>query len=406
MASADQVMHRLHRALEEGALPPQGRKIGAQLMAQLHRPARVAVIGLPGAGKSRLINLLIGADLMPDYGTLSVVELGHGPAPRTQITLADGTIAHRDGLADPADIPPSAIRVSVQLCHEALRGRSFAEINLAGPSSAQASALDWMAGHTDLALWCSTGFDERERALWSAVPERLKDHSFLALTRADRLFMRGELDAQLSRLAPIVAEEFRALFAVATLQAAAARQDGAIRDARLWRSSGGMALVEGIETQLAQARSADLDHASLLLERFKAPLVQAAAPGPTPRAEVAPAGDLGVTRRGGDRTEAVIRRALGVLRGCAEELIAAGGTARPDAREHILDRCGATASDLVGLLRQQGEGAGGLDALRRDIIEGERMLAELRLEPGERALEDSLTLLLQMKKDLGERIAG
>lgn len=401
MASADQVMHRLHRALEEGALPPQGRKIGAQLMAQLHRPARIAVIGLPGAGKSRLINLLIGADLMPDYGALSVVEFGHGPAPRTQITLADGTIAHRDGLADPADIPPAAVRVSVQLCHEALRGRSYAEINLAGPSSAQASTLDWMAGRTDLALWCSTGFDERERALWSAVPERLKDNSFLALTRADRLFMRGELDGQLSRLAPIVADEFRALFAVATLQAAAARQSGAIRDARLWRSSGGMALIEGIETQLAQARSADLDHASLLLERFKAPLVQAAAKG-----VAAPAGGLRLSPPAGDRADAVIRRALGVLRGCAEELIAAGGTARPDAREHILDRCGATARDLVRLVRQQGEGVGALDALRRDIIEGEQMLAELRLDRGETALEDSLTLLLQMKKDLGERIAG
>lgn len=401
MASADQVMHRLHRALEEGALPPQGRKIGAQLMAQLHRPARIAVIGLPGAGKSRLINLLIGADLMPDYGALSVVELGHGPAPRTQITLADGTIAHRDGLADPADIPPAAVRVSVRLCHEALRGRSYAEINLAGPSSAQASTLDWMAGRTDLALWCSTGFDERERALWSAVPERLKDNSFLALTRADRLFMRGELDGQLSRLAPIVADEFRALFAVATLQAAAARQSGAIRDARLWRSSGGMALIEGIETQLAQARSADLDHASLLLERFKAPLVQAAAKG-----EAAPAGGPGLSPQAGDRADAVTRRALGVLRGCAEELIAAGGIARPDAREHILDRCGATARDLVRLVRQQGEGVGALDALRRDIIEGEQMLAELRLDRGETALEDSLTLLLQMKKDLGERIAG
>lgn len=398
MASADQVMHRLHRALEEGALPPQGRRIGAQLMAQLDRPARIAVIGLPGAGKTRLINLLIGADLMPDYGALSVVELAHGPAPRTQFTLADGTIALREGLADPSDIPPAAVRVSVLLCHEALRGRSFAEITLAGPPGAQTAALDWMASRTDLALWCSTGFDERERALWSAVPERLKDNSFLALTRADRLFMRGELDAQLARLAPVVADEFRALFAVATLQAAAARPAGVVRDARLWRSSGGMALTLGVETLLAQARAADLDHASLLLERFNASLGQAPAPGSAPRADAAPAAS--------DREEPVIRQALAALRGCAQELIAAGGTARADARERILDRCGAAAGDLVRLLGHQGAAPGALDTLRRDIIEGERTLAGLRHERGETVLEDSLTLLLQMKKDLGERIAG
>ncbi|MGQ0611121.1 MAG: hypothetical protein ACT4N9_08465 [Paracoccaceae bacterium] len=400
MATAEQVMHHLHRALKEGALPPQGRKIGAQLMAQLQRPARIAVIGLPGAGKSRLINLLIGADLMPDYGALPVVELAHGPAPRTQFTLADGTIAQREGLAGAAEVPPGTQRVSVLLCHAALRGRSFAEINLAGASGAQSAALDWMASRADLALWCSTGFDERERALWSAVPERLKDNSFLALTRADRLFMRGELDAQLARLAPVVADEFRALFAVATLQAAAARPGGVVRDARLWRSSGGMALTLGIEAQLAQARAADLDHASLLLERFKAPL------GPAPRADLALAGGPGMAPAAGDRAEAVIRQALAALRGCAQDLIAAGGTARADARERILDRCGAAAGELVRLLGDQGAAPGALDPLRRDIAEGERMLAGLRLERGETVLEDSLTLLLQMKKDLGERIAG
>lgn len=418
MAQTDQVMFRLHQALESGALPPQGRKIGMRLMSQLHEPTRVAVVGLPGAGKSRLINLILGADLMPEYEGVAAVELGYGEVARTQFTLADGTISFLEGVAGQGDLPAGTARVSVLRDNPALKGWSVTEIGLIASPRVQIDLLEWMSGRSNFAIWCSTRFDEREHALWSAVPDVLKDNSFLALTRADRLFMKGELEAQIARLRPIVADEFRALYPVATLQAAAARLDGGIKDRQLWRSSGGMALVDGIRSSVEQARSADLDHAFMLLERFKVPggaegaapeaVAPALAPAPAQPAEILvpqplPAASPQLTA---GRSDAVIRKALGVLRGCADELIAVGGPAHGDTTDHILERCNATAHDLVELMSENEGGSDALESVREDVIEGEQMLMLLRLERGDTAAEDSLTVLLQMKKELSQRIAG
>ena len=45
-----------------------------------------------------------------------------------------------------------------------------------------------------------------------------------------------------------------------------------------------------------------------------------------------------------------------------------------------------------------------LAALREDAIEGEQMPMLLRLERGESATEDSLTVILQLKKEISERL--
>lgn len=419
MAVADQVLVRLHKALEGGALPPQGQKIGQRLMSQLHRPTRIAVIGLPGAGKSRLINLLTGADLMPDLAGVSAVEITFGEEARSQFTQDNGTIAQAEGHPAAGALPQGTQRLALLCPDERLRGRSYTEINLTGSPKSQIDTLDWMAERTDIAIWCSAGFDERERALWSAMPDQLKDNSFLALTRADRLFMKGALDDQIARLTPIVADEFRCLYPVATLQAAAARNGDTVINAPLWRSSGGMALVEGINERAEQARTSALDHAFMLLERFKVPGAEAEAPAAAVPAAIAPAAIApaaqprvvpapvslapppAVLRGRGE----VLQKAMGVLRGCADELIASSEPARGETTDRILERCNATAQDLVQLLSESDDADGEIEALREDALEGEQMLMLLRLERGDTAAEDSLTVLLQMKKELAQRIA-
>lgn len=423
MAATDQVMLRLHKALEAGALPPQGQRIGRRLMSQLHQPTRIAVIGLAGSGKSRLIELLLGADLMPAFGGISAVEIGYGEVARTQFTMADGTINLHEGQAAPSTIPAGVARVSILIPDPRLTGWSFAEINLVAAPKVQIQLIDWVSGRSDIAIWCTGSFDDRERALWSAVPDHLKDHSFLALTRADRLYMKGELATQIARLQPIVAEEFRCLYPVATLQAAAARTGSLVTNDTLWRSSGGMAIVEGIRAQVDQARMADLDHAYMLLERFKVPSAavedaQKADAAATVRGEPAPAirapapaspaaagAQAAAPQPETHDAGAVIQQALGVLRGCADELIASGAPARCETTDRVLERCNATAQDLVRLFSENENASPEHEALREDILEGEQMLMLLRLERGDCAAEDSLTVLLQMKKEMSGRIA-
>jgi energy-coupling factor transporter ATP-binding protein EcfA2 len=412
MAALDQVMIRLHRALEAGALPPEGRKLGQRLMSQLHQPTRIAVLGLTGAGKTSLVNMLLGANLMPDLGGLSTTELSFGDRPRFQITLLDGTIAIYEGVLDPSRLSAETMRVSIQLPDQRLKEWSFAEIGLSPSGSGQRQILDWMADRSDIAIWCTQQFDDRERALWSRAPEHLKDHSFLALTRADRLYMRGELADRIGQLQPIVADEFLCLYPVATLQATAARRIEGGQDDKLWKSSGGKAFFDGIRQQVDQAKTADLDHAYMLLQRYKVEL-----PDQTPEPDIlaaaakAPAGPVAakvpqpqVTERLSS-TEGVIEAALEVLRDCAEELMATSDAAGGAVTERILDRCSKTAEDLVQLLSRTDDPSDELADLREDAIEGEQMIMLLRLERGESAAEDSMTVLLQLKKEMSERVA-
>ena len=419
MAAIEQLMTRLNIALRGGALPPEGQRVGQRLMTQLDQPTRIAVIGLPGSGKTALVNMMIGANLMPDLAGVASVDVSFGTEARSQITMLDGTLIVGDGRLLPSDVPDGAMRVCQQLPDPRLRNWSFAELSVSVLASGQADLLDWMANRSDIAIWCSQSFDDRERALWSRAPEHLKDHSFLALTRADRLYMKGELADRIARLQPIVADEFLSLHPVATLQAAAARNAGAEVNQPLWQSSGGKALLDSIRHEVEQARTADLDHAFMLLERYKVPepdqdkasdQIREPEPVRDPETKPAtatpqpPAAQRGVEAQpaadiSGD---AVIEKALGLLQACADDLQAEGASG--DTTERILARCTATADELMQMLSVTSDESPLLECLRDDVFEGEQMLMLLRLERGETAAEDSLTVLLQLKKELSERV--
>ena len=96
-------------------------------------------------------------------------------------------------------------------------------------------------------------------------------------------------------------------------------------------------------------------------------------------------------------------QALDMLQGCAEDLMQGPPTGDDDSADRVLERCAQTAEDLAALLA----GTDGADpvfrAFRDDANEGEQMLLLLRLERGETAAEDALTVLLQMKKDMAEK---
>ncbi|MEO8242392.1 MAG: hypothetical protein ABI832_08760 [bacterium] len=415
MAQSDQVAIQLHRALETGALPPEGRRLGHQLMAQLHHSVRIAVVGLAGAGKTSLINMLLGGEVMQGFRGVAAIELGYGDVARGQITLADGTIKMVTGVVNQSHLPPGTARVSQQLPDSRLKEWSFTEVNLSDSASGQRELLDWMTERCDLAIWCSQQFDDRERNLWTNVPDHLKDHSFLALTRADRLHMKGELTQRIARLQPIVNDEFFGLYPVATLQAIAALKASATTNDPLWQSSGGSALVDGIRQQIEKAKSAALDHAYVLLQRYKAtssPIDdQPETPAPQPRLAantrakgIAEAVASSSPTRKSDSTN-VINVALDVLRDCADELLASPDGVSGDAADRILDRCSWTAGELVKLLSDSTDPSPHLEALREGAVEGEQMVMLLRLERGENAAEDSLTVLLQLKKDLAQWVA-
>jgi hypothetical protein len=360
--------------------------------------------------------MLLGARLMPDLDGPAAIELAYGDTAQVRIARADGTESVHEGTLDSCRIPREAIRIGLKFPDSRLREWSFLEVNLSPAGPQQIALLKWMAQQSDIAIWCTEHFDDRERSLWSHVPDTLKDHSFLALTRADRLFMKGELNQRIARLSPVVADEFLGLYPVAVPQGAAARSPGGQQNDALWQSSGAKALVGAIRKRVDQARTISLDRAFMLLERYKAALadlgkVEATAPAAQPSEAVASPRPVAVAETAARMaphkadTETVIRKALRVLQSCARDLATFPDAANASVADQIMQRCGTTAEALVQLFSDAEGTDPEVDALKNDAVDGEQMLMLLRLERGETAAEDSLTVLLQLKKEMTERIA-
>ena len=211
------VQNRLAAALQSGAMPQAAETRGAQLLARLKAPVSVVVMGPPGSGKTSLVNLLIGRPVVPEGIDLPVTEIVSGPAARTVCTLPDGSTRAGDGIVAPADLPNDTVLVRLELPVPVLDSLSLTEIRVAGSPAEQRAAVDWATRRADIVLWCTQDFDGGERDLWARVPETLKDHSYLVLTMADQLLMKGILQDRIATLAEVVAEEFHSLMPVATL---------------------------------------------------------------------------------------------------------------------------------------------------------------------------------------------
>lgn len=420
MSEAERIAQVLRQALARGDLPAEARQAGEHLASRLGSPTRLVVLGLAGSGKTSLVNLLLGARLMPELPDVAVTELRFGPAPRIEAELADGTARP---LRDLGQRPAGIVRLTQTLADPALRGWAVTEVNLTAAGPEAETLLDWAARRADLGIWCSAAFDDRERALWAKVPDHLKDHGVLALTFADRLHMKGDLARRIAALEPVVADEFLRMYPVATLQAGAARAGGAAQ-AGLWQSSGGKALVEGITRQVTLARAAELDHACLLLERFRialpaedaAPPQADRAPGHSPASQAHPPADPAPAPRSTANRAQVTRAAtaqgpgaagfqaaMDLLQVAAEDIFALPDFTTAQGADRVLDRCSAAAEDLVRLLSDGGPADPATEALREAAIEGEQMLMLLRLEREGNPAEDALTVLVQLKKDIAER---
>lgn len=399
VAAVDRMTRELKAAIDSGRIAGAQKERAARLLARLDAPVSVVATGLPGCGKSSVINALLGQVVIPEGIDLPVIECVGSRIPRTHFVHADGTADRTDGLALRGAVPDDVALVRLELPVPALNGMSLTEIRLAGSFCEQRAAVELAVDRADIVLWCSEAFTEAERALWRDVPDRIKDHALLVLTKADRLLMRGALDAKIAALQDIVAEEFYGLFPLATLQALAAREGGAEEGEALWKASGGKALAAAIGRQVALGRTADADNALVFLSRHGAATCAApdsderpVEPSPAP----APEGGVGV---GNSET---LARAMKLLAEGVDEMARDLPEDAAAAREFVLDRCLRTATGLSEILMQAPRGDPLIEALAGDAGEGVDMIVLMQLEGTDSAAEDALSALLQMRKALVE----
>lgn len=406
--SIEPVVDRLQTALERQLFPSEWHQWGARLLDHLKKPVQVAIVGLPGSGKSTLIQMMFPQVSVTALAGVPVVEIAHGPKARTSFELEDGQYLRRGGIPGPQDVPAGAVRARIELPNDDLLRQNYVEVSLSSGIGHQVSMVNWVAQWADVVIWCSEEFEAAEQKLWSAVPEEIKDHAFLVLTMADRQMMRGLLKERIAALGPLVEEEFLGLYPVATIQAITARTAGTQLNVPLWRSSGGKELFDGVMRQVDNGRTADMDQAQMLLNRFAPQLdsslrktyADAANAGDLP-SETSP--DQVVPEIAGDQ---VFDKALSLLQAQANDIVAGLGASTGPKPNDVLQRCVATANQLVELF----QASGGTDAFTRtvqsDTQEGAEMMLLFQLEKDEDAAVDAVTLLLQLKKEIGEKTAA
>ena len=262
------IQERLALALDRGQLPAGGAAEAAErLIERLDRPVRLAVVGLPGAGKTAVLNVLAGDVVVPSGLRMPTLVVQRGDEERTVCTLADGSTVIFAGraLTEAIKLKPALITLELNL-------PSLSVINLmevgAGPSEAdQRRALGWIAKRADFLIWCSPAFLPKEQVLWEEMPDAVKDNGFLLITKTDLLGGQEAISGLMQRVEARAAEEFRHMFPISTRKARQAiGQDGKI-DRAVFRDSGAAAVISAIKARVDSARRADTDTAELLLAR-------------------------------------------------------------------------------------------------------------------------------------------
>ncbi|MGB3315130.1 MAG: hypothetical protein WBB85_12015 [Albidovulum sp.] len=280
--------------LSQGRIPDNLRPSAEALISRLTKPVRVTVFGFPGSGKSSLVNLLLGSQVLKADDRLPTTQFTWGEEPNTRCTMADGSTSVFPHVNTAEIAAQAPIFVKAELPLPALGKISVMEV-VAQTAEDVRRALHWASSRTDIAIWCSQKFNSAEQALWGTATDDMKDHGFLAVTKADELVAQGVLDATLANLQERGAEEFNRVLPIATLDAIAARrEDGSIDKDQLTRS-GGRALIAAILREVDLGHQAARDQADILLQQFgdgaavtdEAPKVDAAV-NPMPEPEALP----------------------------------------------------------------------------------------------------------------------
>jgi len=259
------VLDRLSRAAQSGLLPAAEQSEAEKLLARLQQPVRLALMGMPSSGKSSLLNLLAGADVLPEDVRLPTLQLLYGSQNKAICTLPDGT---KQTLVDASahDIAAlSPVFVEMELPLPALAKISLLETVAPNDPNAMHRASQWAAKRADVVLWCTKEFDQTERRIWGQMPDTIKDYALLMITHMDDLQEQGTLDGVIGSARTAAIGEFEKILPIDLPGALDAREaDGSV-DKEMMRASGGLALISTVLKQVALGKRAAVDMADVLL---------------------------------------------------------------------------------------------------------------------------------------------
>ncbi|MBD3676807.1 MAG: dynamin family protein [Rhodobacteraceae bacterium] len=239
------------------------RTRASRLAMRLANPVRVAIVGLPGSGKSTLTNFLIGRSLIPTQSSMTrrpAVIVRHGSPERMIAGWWSGRQVAMQTLDFNAAAEQQPDYIEARLNNPVLSQLSFMDVPGMQGQSKELEQLLWIARRADILLWCTSAshpWSDAEQQLWANVPRRLYSQSLLLLTFSDTPEGKLGLDKKVAQLRASVNGQFRQVTPISAQEAIAAAPDGKVRDKAAWASSGGANLVRNLMTVAATVRNAD-----------------------------------------------------------------------------------------------------------------------------------------------------
>ncbi len=394
--SEQQIVAQLKATLASGALAPSARQRGQAILARLTSPVRIAILGLPGAGKTELMNLIAGRRVVPADVKFPSFELSGSPDIRCYITDVDEVeVETAWPVATDLDWSGSTM-VRLEYPLPGLGNIALIEVVTDGTDEDLALAAEWAAGRADIALWCAQEFGPAEQAAWKTVPDVLKDHSFLVVTKADLLVAAGMLVEQISVLTDLVADDFHSLIPVATLQFLNAIEKSGSVPAKVRAASGAAALIDEVLYHATQGRQSDLDGAMYFLSRYGVDGQGVdAALEPAPNRVVDPADSQEDTAEWLRTARDHIFRRGAELFDLSSEM--------DELAEGVLAHCSETLGHLVEKSAAKNATS---EALQDELEEAAEMLILLGLEGGDEPAADAATVVLQLAREYAVKAAA
>jgi hypothetical protein len=218
----------------------------------------LALCGEFSAGKSSIVNLLLGCDTLPTSvlsSTRRPTYLRYAPDLRIEAISESG---ERE-VVSPATIATLSrediSRFDVGMPSGLLRHVELLDTpGFADPFHDHHSTLDAVEG-TDICVWCTLAtqaWRESERQTWLSLPSRFRTNGVLVVTHVDTLAHSGEQQRVRARLGREAGDLFGDIVLLSVPDAMrAVHADGRIVDPVLWQDSGGGALVAALEKVVA-----------------------------------------------------------------------------------------------------------------------------------------------------------
>lgn len=185
------------------------REVSHAQFARLERRAKrvpiVAIMGEFSAGKSTLVNFLIGQGILPTKVTATEfppIWISFGSRKAYGINHSGRRFDIEDG--DWTTVDMSRTRV-VRVFVEAEILKHCDLIDMPGISDPNLARESWIGAvhYAHMVIWCThatQAWRQTEQSLWSSLPKRLRSKSFLAATRADMLTTPEDQQKVLRRL--------------------------------------------------------------------------------------------------------------------------------------------------------------------------------------------------------------